>query len=122
MTRRIFLWFWLPVLLYTSLIFLLSGMSNPPIPGGLSGDALHYPEYAVLALLLARALQAGRPGAARPADLLWAVVLSLLFGATDEVHQAFIPDRVPDLRDWLHDGIGACAGAFSWAIWRWIRR
>ncbi len=122
MTRSIFLKFWSPVLLYTSLIFVLSSMSNPPIPGGISGDSLHYPEYAVLAFLLARALQGERPGLPRPSYLLWAFVLSILFGATDEFHQAFVPDRVPDVRDWLHDGIGASVGVFSWATWRWIRR
>jgi VanZ family protein len=121
-TRSVFLRFWLPVLLYTSLIFVLSSMSHPPIPSGISGDSLHYPEYATLAFLLARALQGNRSGVARPSYLLGAFVLSILFGATDEFHQAFVPDRVPDVQDWLHDGIGAAVGAFSWAIWRWIRR
>lgn len=122
MTQRRFTLYWLPVLLYVALIFILSGMSVPPVPAGISSDALHYPEFAVLAFLLARALQGSSPGFARPTHLLWAFVLSVLFGATDEFHQAFAPDRVPDVRDWLHDGIGSAAGVFMWGIWRWIRR
>ena len=122
MTQRRFALYWLPVLLYVVLIFILSGMSAPPVPAGFPGDALHYPEFAVLAFLLARALQGSSPGFARPTHLLWAFVLSVLFGATDEFHQAFVPDRVPDVRDWLHDGIGSAGGVFLWGIWRWIRR
>jgi len=121
-TQRRFALYWLPVLLYVILIFILSGMSAPPVPAGISGDSLHYPEFAVLALLLARAFQGGSPGLARPSHLLWALSLSVLFGATDEFHQAFVPDRVPDVRDWLHDGIGSAAGLFLWGIWRWTRR
>jgi VanZ family protein len=121
-TQRRFALYWLPVLLYVVLIFILSGMSAPPVPSGFPGDALHYPEFAVLAFLLARALQGSAPGFARPRHLLWAFVLSVLFGATDEFHQAFVPDRVPDVRDWLHDGIGSAAGVFFWGVWRWIRR
>lgn len=122
MTQRRFALYWLPVLLYVVLIFILSGMSAPPVPAGFPGDALHYPEFAVLAFLLARALHGSAPGFARPRHLLWAFVLSVLFGATDEFHQAFVPDRVPDVRDWLHDGIGSAAGVFFWGVWRWIRR
>ncbi len=122
MTQRRFALYWLPVLLYVALIFTLSGMSAPPVPLGVSGDLLHYPEFAVLALLLARALQGPSPGCARPVYLLWAFVLSILFGATDEFHQAFVPDRVPDVRDLLHDGIGSAAGVFLWGVWRWTRR
>lgn len=122
MTQRRFALYWLPVLLYVALIFILSGMSAPPVPPGVSGDLLHYPEFAVLALLLARAFQGSETGFARPKHLLWAFALSVLFGATDEFHQAFVPDRVPDVRDWLHDGIGSAAGVFLWGIWRWTRR
>jgi VanZ family protein len=114
--------YWLPVVAYSLLIFALSSMSRPPIPSGVSGDLLHYPEFAVLAFLLARAFHGARPGAPLPKHVLWAMALTVAFGATDEFHQAFVPDRVPDVMDWLHDGIGAAAGLLLWGIWRWIRR
>jgi hypothetical protein len=121
-TKRSFAYYWLPALLYVLLIFILSGMSRPPVPRGISGDVLHYPEFALLGLLLARALQGERTGPSRPSELLWALVLAVAFGASDEFHQAFVPDRVPDVQDWIHDGIGAAAGALAWGIWRWFRR
>lgn len=36
--------------------------------------------------------------------------LVALFGATDEIHQSFIPGRESDIRDWIADSMGACVG------------
>jgi VanZ family protein len=121
-TKRSFASYWLPAILYVLLIFILSGMSRPPIPAGVSGDVLHVPEFALLGFLLARALKGERTGTVGPSDLLWAFVLAVAFGASDEFHQAFVPDRVPDVHDWIHDGIGAAAGVAAWGVWRWVRR
>ena len=122
MTRQFFLRYWLPVLAYSLLIFVLSGMSRPPLPAGVQGNILHYPEFALLAFLLARAFHGERTGPPLPKHILWTFVLAVAFGATDEFHQAFVPDRVPDVRDWLNDGIGSAAGLLLWGAWRWIRR
>jgi VanZ family protein len=113
---------WFPPLLYVALIFVLSGMSHPPVPEGLDQNLLHFPEYAVLGILLARALQGGRPGRPGPGPLALALFLSVLCGLGDEIHQAFVPGRVPDVVDWYHDGIGAAAGIASWAGWKWLGR
>jgi VanZ family protein len=43
--------------------------------------------------------------------VLLAVVLASAYGVTDELHQAFVPGRVPDPADWLVDTAGAYAGA-----------
>ena len=123
MTPALLRRFWLPPALYLSLIFVLSSLSQPPVPPGISGDSLHYPEYAVLGLLLARAIHASL-GRVRPAvAALAALALSVLWGATDEFHQAFVPWRVPDLRDLAHDAAGAAAVAGLWlAVTLWWRR
>ena len=42
-----------------------------------------------------------------------AVMLSTLYGVFDEVHQAFTPDRTPDIRDLLADVLGAALGVAS---------
>ena len=36
----------------------------------------------------------------------------------DELHQAFVPGRVPDTLDWWHDTIGAGIGAGLWGLYR----
>ncbi len=38
-----------------------------------------------------------------------AALLASLYGISDEVHQAFVPDRSADALDWLADTVGALA-------------
>jgi VanZ family protein len=40
-----------------------------------------------------------------------AIVSASLYGATDEVHQAFVPFRTFSLSDWVADTAGAVIGA-----------
>jgi len=104
---------WVPVVLYAGLVFWLSSQSSPLpfLPEGIwSYDKLlHASEYAVLGLLLARALRAGGLSPARA--FLGALLLGSLFGASDELHQSFVPSRSCDPRDWAADTAGAAAGA-----------
>ena len=113
---------WLPPALYGLLIVALSHMSRPPVPPSIPGDLLHYPEFAVLAFLLVRAFQGRRPGLPSPGAVMAALGATLAFGALDEVHQAFVPERMPDAVDWLRDAAGAGAGIVLWGLWRWMRR
>jgi VanZ family protein len=114
--------YWLPPALYLLLIYILSGMSRPPVPEGIDQNLLHFPEYALLGLLLARALQGEGRGRVSWVLIAGAVALSALFGFLDELHQAFVPERVPDVADWVHDVMGALIGALAWGGYRWIRR
>lgn len=113
---------WSPVLLYLALIFTLSQMSRPPIPDAIPSNLLHYPEFAVLGLLLARALNAEMK-AWRPSVVAgWTFFITVSVGALDEFHQAFVPGRLPDVHDWLRDTIGTVLGILVWGVWRWMRR
>jgi VanZ family protein len=52
---------------------------------------------------------------------LWLAILAgALYGATDELHQYFVPGRAADWTDWLADTIGAALGA--WLFYRWRRQ
>jgi len=52
---------------------------------------------------------------------LWLVILiGALYGATDEMHQHFVPGRTADWTDWLADTIGVALGA--WLFYRWRRQ
>ena len=42
-----------------------------------------------------------------------AVLFSTLYGAFDEVHQAFTPERTPDARDLFADALGAALGVVA---------
>lgn len=43
---------------------------------------------------------------------LAAVMITGLYGVTDELHQAFVPGRQPELLDLLADIVGAAAGVW----------
>ena len=74
----------------------------------------HLSEYAVLAILCWRALmhfRAGPPdGNAALRNAVIALVVSILYAATDEFHQSFIPSRGPSARDVMIDSCGAFIG------------
>lgn len=113
-------WYWAPVVLYASAIFLLSSQSHPEehLPSFLLKDTsdkiLHAVEYGILAALCCRAFSwAAAPAVARQAIVL-AIVTASVYGITDEVHQAFVPLREASWQDWLADTIGAAIGAIGW--------
>jgi VanZ family protein len=43
-------------------------------------------------------------------------VVASLYGVTDELHQAFVPNRSCDLRDWVADTLGGALGASAVAL------
>ena|SRR5437870_989554 len=111
-------WLWFPPLLYMSVIFYLSSQSAP-LPGLTAhvwDKALHFIEYGTLCILFCRALHGEGLAALRLA--LVAVVLTSAYGATDEVHQSFVPERNAGADDWLADTTGGAAAAtlFSTAL------
>lgn len=107
------LW-WLAPGLWALLLFVASsipGTSYPQVSFAFADKAVHALVYGCFGGLLARALANEFPAWTR--FRVWAVAAgaSLLYGATDELHQAFVPNRSPDPRDLLADGLGAGIGA-----------
>ena len=86
----------------------------------------HLTEYAVLALLLWRALR--KPSAQGRAPWRWSVAglalaLAALYAASDEIHQAFVPSREASVLDVLLDTTGAAIGLVClWGIGRLRKR
>ena len=78
----------------------------------------HFAAYGVLAVLWIRALHGGfSPLRARPT--LAAVALTGLYGASDELHQYFVPGRDSSGYDLLADLAGAvAAAAILWVVTR----
>ncbi len=107
-------WFyWLPALAVMVLIFVLSSQSGLRV----SEDAAvekplrvtgHLLAFGTLAGLLLVALCWGRPPRLR--DAAMALGITVVYGLTDELHQAFVPDRTGRLDDVVTDTIGALAG------------
>jgi hypothetical protein len=132
---KCFLKYWLPLLIWGSVIFVGStnlmsaghtsrfvvpfllwlkpGISPQTIWGILVAvrKCAHVIEYAVLALLLWRALRNTPILGAKMLLAFGAVMLGCaLFAASDEFHQTFVKSRTPSARDVLLDIAGAILG------------
>lgn len=98
---------WGPVVAYMALTFVLSAMPSPPSPAGVSDKLEHFVFYGGLALVTLRATARGRIDGLTPLALVLAWVITTGYGVTDEMHQAFVPQRTPDVADVAADALGA---------------
>jgi VanZ family protein len=110
--------YWLPVLVYLTVIFSLSAQPNlkPPMPFRNSDKSWHLLEYGGLGLLLGRALRAGMTSGAALAAAGAALATGALIGAGDEIFQRSIPGRQSSAADWAADaaGVTLAQGALLW--------
>ncbi len=99
--------------MYIALIFFGSSRPylRPPGPDFAFKDKLaHCAEYAVLGLLVSRAIRPGRD-VPRGVEILWFVALGAGIAGLDELFQGTIAGRVTDIRDWTADVTGLTIGA-----------
>jgi VanZ family protein len=84
--------------------------------------AAHFTEYAILALLTARALRTSGRAALRrswwPASLVFVAAVSLV----DEYHQSFLSSRTGTIYDSLLDMTGGAVALTCLAVWLAFRR
>ena len=82
----------------------------------------HLTEYAVLALLLWRAVRKPLPNDPRPwrwREAAIAVAIVFLYASTDEFHQRYVPTRTPMVSDVFIDTTGAMIGMIVlWTLGR----
>ena len=103
--------YWLPPVLWMGLIFILSAQPTlPHHPEALFDHILkkagHMMGYGILAFLLWRAFSQGQGALSRSA-LVAAFVGSVLYAASDEYHQSFVPGRNGTSVDVGFDTVGA---------------
>ena len=112
--------YWLlPAIAYAGLIFYLSSQPNPlpVLTSRLSDKLIHLVEYAAFAAMVTWGLSHVGLGFGRAAR--WAALLGSLYGATDELHQRFVPHRSAEVADWIADTTGAALGALlAWLVLR----
>jgi VanZ family protein len=105
------------------LIFYLSAQSHPPTPWTFpfADKTAHFLLYAVLAVFVFRGFRTLHQRHMSKHYIIWAVLFCLVYAATDEWHQSFVENRVPDIWDWAADAVGAAAGGYAYLIYRRIR-
>jgi len=106
---------WAPVAAWAVIIFLFSSLSVTPTTEIYWQDFVvkktaHVIEYGIFAALLYRALRS--EGVEKINAGLLAILVSVIYGASDEFHQGFTPGREPRVRDVVFDTIGAIAGIY----------
>ena len=136
MARGAFLANWAPVALWATLIFGFSTESfSSPQTSHLLGPALnwllpgisphqfeaihlvirklgHWSEYFVFAVLMLRALRRQFSGHSEPRRCALTAMIIFLFASSDELHQAFVPQRTASFGDVLIDLFGGPCAIF----------
>jgi VanZ family protein len=115
---------WGPPAIYALAIFVSSSLSAPPSPPQqLTDKHAHGLGYAGLALTLVRATAGGTWAGVTARTAGKAAALAVMYGATDEWHQSFVPGRQVEMMDLGADALGAVATAgLVWVAARWARR
>ena len=104
---------WLPALVIMAIIFAFSSTPATKLPNFNTADFIakksaHMLGYALLALSYLRTFD----GDIRKWKLVW--LLAILYAASDEFHQSFVPGRGPSVMDVGIDATGAGLG-LCWA-------
>ncbi len=106
--------YWFPILVYCLLIYVQSSHPSPQdLPDWpLMDKLLHFACYALLGALFLRAFNATPIKNNLKLVLILSVLLSSLYGISDEIHQSFVPYRTADPMDVLADILGSIAGVY----------
>ena len=120
---------WLVVVFYAMMIVTIpAGAIVSPETLGIFGvdKLIHMAVYALLCLLICRALVATLGQRLGPHMLFLAFLLTVIYGTFDEVLQAYSPGRISSVFDLFADGIGALLVVWLWpkvtAKWRFLMR
>lgn len=102
-------------MIWAGIIFNLSSQALPQVTGTYWGDFTfkkfsHVFFYAVFGALTYRALVG--EGIKKQKAFIAAIILTCLYGVSDEIHQSLVPGREPRVRDVVFDSLGGIMGAY----------
>jgi len=80
----------------------------------------HLTEYAILAILAARAFRTSSRAVLRTHWFWLSLILVSAYSLSDEFHQMFVPTRGASIRDTVIDTVGGLCGLVL--VWLWRRR
>ena len=111
-SQSIFLGMWLPVFLWAGVIFALSSIQQITVAEFFIWDfaakkVAHLTEYAVLYALFLRATEK---------NWILSFVMTMVYAASDEIHQSYVPGRTAAVYDLAFDFSGASISAYI--IWK----
>ena len=98
-------------------IFYVSSLHQAPLPPGVSDKPAHAFGYMGFGFVIARALDGGLPPRIARRDFVIGLAIAVVYGASDEFHQRFVPGRSSELNDLYADAIGSAIALI--ACWAW---
>ena len=113
------LWAWGPAVVWVAITFVVSHQPVVHIPFGAPDYVAHAINYSVLCLLLIWGRANGNWRAITPWVLMTAVLIAVVLGIGDEIHQSFVPGRDTEVKDVIADGVGAALAACAVAVVAW---
>jgi len=100
--------YWFLAGIYMGLIFIASSIPGESLPQvSISDKVIHGVEYGLLSWILGKALRTSQKEIFLKQAAILSIIITILYGISDEIHQAFVPWRNPDIYDVIVDGIGA---------------
>jgi len=102
----------LPLIVYWIILFTATSIPAQSVPSFGVGDKFnHFFAYFILAVLLYLTLSFQEKSLLiQSNDALLTILIVLLYGVLDELHQMLIPGRSAEFLDWAADAVGAICG------------
>ena len=114
---------WGPLVIYMLSIYAMSARPVPEVLSSAPDKVMHLGAYFLMAILSVRAFAKGLLEPAGPGVLASGVALAVVYGASDEWHQSFVPGRDASLWDLGADAAGALlAGVALLLLWKGLSR
>jgi VanZ family protein len=128
--QRPFYRYHLPAIVFAIGIFVLSSISklNPPDLGLKIQDKFyHFVFYGAFGFLIARSFSFLKFFQVFPKKyLVYAILFSIAYGISDEIHQYYVPGRFCSFGDFLADSMGAISGILIYHyrdhLWQFFRK
>lgn len=111
--------FWLPALMCAGLIFFLSAQPKLPQIGPQfenKDKVVHFIAYTIFWFCILLPLRYGHRLSLTKAIIV-AFVITSAYGASDEFHQRFVPNRSSDVADWAADTFGGFIAAAAYWVY-----
>ena len=111
-TKRIFLS--LPAIIFAVVIFIVSNGPMPDLPKlGIQWEdkILHFIAYAFLGFSTILFIKANFQKLNKKQIIIWSIIITSIYGLSDEIHQYYVPGRYSEFLDWFADFLGACFSA-----------
>ena len=120
MTKKFFYYQapWLGLMLIIFIQSSIGSLRIPDIDFKLTDKIVHFLVFGILGILTARGLVNSNIKIIRENYISFTLIICILYGASDEIHQYYVPGRHSELLDWVADVLGILVMVWLYKIYR----